>query len=184
MNLKPALMSNPLFKYIIRFILVFLAQVLIFNNIQFSGYVNPYFYIWFILVLPFDTPGWIVLLIAFFMGLGIDLFPQGISGGHPSFGLHTSASVLIAFLRPNVWKWISPRDNYDPNTNPDPHDYGWIWFIGYLMIMVGVHHLVLFFLEDFSILHVLRTFFRTILSVAFTIISILIWEALRPTRIL
>ena len=43
---------------IIRFVFLVLLQVLILNNIQFSGYINPYFYIYFILLLPFDTPRW------------------------------------------------------------------------------------------------------------------------------
>ena len=40
-------------KYVIMFIVLVLVQVLILDNIQFSGLVNPYIYILFILLLPF-----------------------------------------------------------------------------------------------------------------------------------
>ena len=38
------------------FIVLVLIQVLILNNIQFSGYINPFLYVLFILLLPFQTP--------------------------------------------------------------------------------------------------------------------------------
>lgn len=172
-------MIEKLNRYVFRFILVILFQVLVLNNLQVSGYLNPYIYIWYILVLPFETPGWALLLAAFLLGLGIDVFPQGISGNGASLGTHAAASVLIAFMRPTVLRWINPRDEYEKGTFPDSYHYGLLWFAGYTLIMTGIHHFFLFFLEDLSFRDILRTLLRIVVSGLLTAFLILIWEGLR-----
>ena len=62
------------FQNILRFILVVLVQVFVLDNIQFLGYVSPMLYILFILSLPVRFPRGGVLLLAFFIGLIIDMF--------------------------------------------------------------------------------------------------------------
>ena len=52
-------------RYLVSFILLVFLQVFILNNIQFSGYINPYIYVLFILALPFETPKWLLLITAF-----------------------------------------------------------------------------------------------------------------------
>lgn len=172
-------MINQLIRYLLRFLLVILFQVLILNNIQLSGYINPYFYIWYILVLPFETPGWLLLVTAFFLGLGIDVFPQGIAGNGSTIGTHAAATVLIAFMRQNVLRWTSRRDDYSPGNYPDSKSYGFLWFLSYAVIMVGIHHFALFFLEDLSITDLPLTLIRVILSGAFSLIIMLLWEGIR-----
>ncbi|MFH0760766.1 MAG: rod shape-determining protein MreD [Bacteroidota bacterium] len=172
-------MIDQLNRYVFRFILVVLFQVIVLNNIQFSGYIIPYFYIWYILVLPFETPGWLLLLSAFLLGLGIDVFPQGLAGNGSSIGTHAAACVLIAYLRPTVLRWINPRDEYEPGTYPDSKNFGILWFLGYALIMIGIHHFVLFFLEDLSLRDILRTLVRILFSGVFSLIIILLWEGIR-----
>ena len=53
-------MINSILRFGLIFILLILLQVLFFNNIQFSGYVNPYVYIMFILLLPVEIPSWLI----------------------------------------------------------------------------------------------------------------------------
>ena len=49
-------MIKDLLKYLMMFAILIVAQLLVFNNIEFSGYVNPYVYVLFILMLPFEIP--------------------------------------------------------------------------------------------------------------------------------
>jgi len=172
-------MIDQLNRYVFRFILVILFQVMVLNNVQFSGYINPYIYIWYILVLPFETPGWVLLLSSFLLGLGVDVFPQGLAGNGSSLGTHAASSVLIAFLRPTILRRLNPRDEYEPGTYPDSKNYGIIWFVTYALIMIGIHHFVLFFLEDLSLRDILRTFLRILLSGVFSLVLILLWEGIR-----
>ena len=60
-------------RYLISFTLLVFLQVFILNNIQFSGYINPYIYILFIIALPFETPNWAMLILAFILGLTVEI---------------------------------------------------------------------------------------------------------------
>ena len=59
---------------IIRFVLLILIQVFLLDNIQFLGYVTPMIYILFILSLPVRFHRGALLILAFGMGLIIDMF--------------------------------------------------------------------------------------------------------------
>ena len=75
---------------IFSFILLVLVQVLVLNNIQFLGYIDPYLYILFILVLPVQMPRWFLLILAFALGITIDIFSN-------TLGMQAFATVFIAF---------------------------------------------------------------------------------------
>lgn len=160
-------MIKVLPRNILRFGILLLLQVLVFNNIQLSGYINPYIYILFILLLPFDTPGWLLLLLGFLMGLSIDIFSD-------TLGMHTIATTLIAFLRPYVLDIIAPRDGYEAGTNPRIAYYGFSWFFKYAAILVLIHHFVLFYIEVFRFGSFFSTLFRVILSSAVTLLIIIL----------
>jgi rod shape-determining protein MreD len=142
---------------IIRFIAVVLIQVLVFNNIEVSGYVNPYIYLIFIILLPFETPNWLLLTLAFLLGLSVDLFSM-------TYGLHASATVFAAFLRPFILKTFSPRDGYEPGTFPRISYYGFNWFAKYTLIIVFSHHFFLFTVEIFRLTDIFFILSKTILS--------------------
>ena len=59
---------------IVSFIVLVLVQVLVLNNIHFMGYINPYIYILFILLLPVRFSRHFTLILAFVLGLIIDAF--------------------------------------------------------------------------------------------------------------
>jgi rod shape-determining protein MreD len=142
---------------IFRFIVVILFQVLVLDNVMINGYMIPYFYILFILLMPFETPRWIQLLSGFVLGLTMDLFT-----GTP--GMHTAATVLIAFVRPYLLDLLAPRDGYEAETFPRIHFYGLLWFLKYTLLIILIHHLALFYLEVFQLKHFLSTLLRVILS--------------------
>ncbi len=154
-------------RYLVSFILLVFLQVFILNNIQFSGYINPYIYVIFILALPFETPKWFLLILAFILGLTVDLFSSTV-------GMHSTATVFMAFLRPYVLEVISPRDGYESETLPQLRYYGPSWYIKYSAILIFAHHFILFYIEVFRFSNFFTTFVRVILSSIFTIILVLI----------
>lgn len=168
-------MINSILRFGLILIVLVLLQVLLFNNIQFSGYVNPYIYIIFILLLPVEIPSWLLLLLSFGTGMIIDLY-----SGSP--GMHSSASVLAGFVRPYVLRLISPRDGYETGAQPSMLIYGFRWFLLYSVIIVIVHHTALFYLEVFRFTDFFRTLLRVMLSSVFTIIFVLIIEFYRKGR--
>lgn len=160
-------MISKAFLYPIQFILLVLFQALILNNIQFSGFINPYLYILFILWLPIETPKFLLLALSFLMGLSIDTFSD-------TLGMHTSASLFLAFCRPYILQFISPREGYEPNQNPTIKELGRSWFLLYAILMTIPHHLFLFFVEVFRFSEFWSTIGRSLASSVFTILLILI----------
>jgi len=152
---------------IFRFFVVILIQVLVLDNVLLGGYLNPYFYILFILLMPFETPRWLLLLAGFLLGLSIDLFTN-------TLGMHTAATVFMAFMRPWVLSLFAPRDGYEPDSYPRIHYYGLRWFSAYTAILTFLHHMVLFYLEVFHFQDFLSTFLRVILSTLLTTSTIIL----------
>jgi rod shape-determining protein MreD len=168
-------MINKILRFGLIFILLILFQVLLFNNIQFSGYVNPYVYILFILLLPVELQAWFLLILSFLTGLIVDFF----SG---SLGMHTASTVLAGFVRPYVLQFISPRDGYESGSEPSMLIYGFRWFLIYTSIIVLIHHFMLFYLEVFRFTDFFRTLLRVLLSSLFSIAFILLIEYYRKRR--
>jgi hypothetical protein len=168
-------MLNDILKNTGYFILLLLIQRLLMDNIQFSGYVNPYIYVLFIILLPFEIPTWILLLLSFAAGLVIDIF-----NGTP--GMHASASVFAGFTRPYVLRLISPREGYEKGEKPGIKTYGMRWFLIYAGIIIFIHHLALFYIEVFSMAYFFNTFLRVMISSFFSIGFILIIQSLIVRR--
>ena len=162
-------------KNIGRFVFLVLLQVLILNNIQLSGYINPYFYIYFILLLPFETPKWMLLTAAFILGLSVDIFTNTI-------GLNAAACVMMAFARPFVISAISSGPESLFGETPSLRNQGLKWFLYYSIILIVIHHFTFFYLEIFRFSEFMATLVRVLLSSAFTLFLVLISEYLLYPR--
>lgn len=151
---------------IFRFIIVVLIQALILNNIAFSSLgISPQWYLLFLLLLPFETPAWFGLIIAFVLGLTIDMFTD-------TLGVHVAASLALAFARPYVLRFLAPYDGYEPGTFPRVSYYGLFWFLRYTLILTTIHHTVYFFLEAFSFQNIGLTLLRIIATIIFSVFVI------------
>ena len=158
-------MYGQVIKNIFRFIVFVLLQVLLLNKINFLGYLSPYLYVLFILLLPFETPGWALLVFSFLTGMTIDLF-SGTSG------LHAAAATFTGVIRPLAIKIVGEKPSYDITSQPGIRDMGVKWFLQYIIILVFIHHFVLNLLEVFSFHEFFQTLFRAVLSSVFTILTI------------
>lgn len=156
--------NNEIVVNTVRFIAVVLFQILLFNHINFLGYINPYVYIVFILVFPLTSSKSLLILLSFILGLTIDMF--GDSGG-----IHAAACVFIGYIRPAVLKF-SFGVSYEYNTiKISKANFGQQFT--YVGLMVVLHHLVLFSLEIFSTEHILLVLKSTLFSGIFSTILIL-----------
>jgi rod shape-determining protein MreD len=164
-------MSQVLFANIIRFILLVPIQVLVLDNINLGGYINPYLYVLFILMLPFEIPGWALLFLSFMTGLTIDMF-----SGTP--GMHAAASTLIAYLRPMVARRVGDNREIEPGMQPSIMSMGFSWFFMYSLILVFVHHFALFLIEVFRFSGIFSILLRTLYSTLFTLTLIILVQYL------
>jgi rod shape-determining protein MreD len=162
---------NEIIRNIIRYLLLVGVQVLIINNIELGRFINPFLYILFIIILPFETPKWLVLLSAFLIGITMDMFTD-------TGGMHAAACVFMGYIRPGILKLFSPRDGYEFGTQPTVQYLGIPWFLSYAGILVFAHHLILFFIEVFRFSEFFSTFFRVIISSLFTLLLVIITQYL------
>lgn len=158
----------------LRFILLLAAQILIFNNFNLSGYINPFPYILFIMLYPANGNKYGLLLSSFFLGLLMDMFLN-------SGGVHAASCVILAFFRPEVFKFsfglsyeyqtIHINDKLSPER------------LSFIMLCTIIHHFSMFFIEIFTLDFFWSIIFRTFLSTLFTIlVSILIIYLIKPNR--
>lgn len=148
------------------FILLVMIQILILNQVQLSGYINPFMYILFILLLPVNSPAYVLLIFAFLMGITIDVFSN-------SMGIHAFASVFIAYIRPVVLRTISVRDE-ELDNYPGLMQNNFFWFLKYTSIIVIIHHFILFYFEVFTFTGFFNTLLRVLLSSLFSIFIIVL----------
>ena len=167
-------MNSDVMKYALRFVGIVLLQVLILNNIGFLGFINPYLYVYFLLILPSSVGKDATLLIGFLLGITVDIFCG-------TLGCHAFASTVVAYLKPYLQKLFGPREDYEAII-PSIRTFGMTPFMQYAFFLVIVHHFVFFLLEAFTFV----TFFKTLLNVvccsSFTILLIYIIERLKVRR--
>lgn len=168
-------MSRHIIINIFSFIALVVLQIFVFNNIQLMGFVNPYVYILFILLLPLETPRWLLLILAFLLGYTIDYFSHTI-------GLNIAATVFVAYLRPKLINLIIPKIEPRSEVKIGIVGFGFKSFFLYTSILVLIHHLSLFFLEIFRLSDFLSTMKRAIFSSFFTILIIIIGQYIINTR--
>jgi len=137
-------MYNTLIRNILRFIGLLFAQVFVFDNIRLGNYIHPYVYVLFVMLLPFETPKWRLLLESFLMGISVDIF-----NGTP--GLNAAATVFMAFMRPYVIGITSRKSDIEDKNEPSVSEMGLKWFLVYALLLLVLHNMVLFLLEAFSI---------------------------------
>ena len=130
--------------------------------------ITPFFYIIFLLLLPYDTPRAMLIFLGFILGLSIDAFTN-------TLGVHSAVCVLIGFVRPGILNKISTRETRESVSAPRISTMSLNWFIGYTAIFVTIHHLLLFMLEAFTfqgfIFTLARAVFSGILSIVLIVIS-------------
>jgi rod shape-determining protein MreD len=150
----------------LRFIALLLVQVVVCNNINFLGYINPYIYIVFIFLFPIRDSRIVLLLISFLLGMLVDMFSD-------SGGVHAAAAVTLAYARPLLLKMSFGMLYEHQSVKFSNTDIGSL--ITYVGLGTLLHHFILFSLEVFNISNILLILKKTLFSGIFTIIlSILI----------
>ena len=168
-------MNNVLIRNIIRFVVLVLIQVLVLNNMNLGGFMNPYIYMLFILLLPANINRSFLLILAFLTGLTIDYFGN-------TLGLHASACVMIAFMRPGTINLFFRNYEFNGNEEPGPSSIGYRGFLKYAISLVFIHQLILFYFEVFSFSNFFFTLSKVLLSTVLSVVLIMIAVLLTGKR--
>lgn len=159
---------------ILRFILLLLAQVLIFSNINFSSFVNPYIFPLFVLLLPFETPRWLLMILGLLSGLVLDIFLG-------STGMHAAACLALGYLRPFLINIITPKGT-EFELSPNIHSQGLPWFIIYLGVSITLYLGFYFIVEAATFYNFFLLLLKIVLSTVTSVLFMVIFLYLFSTR--
>jgi rod shape-determining protein MreD len=148
-----------------------LVQVLLLNHICLFGWATPFLYIYFILVLDKEVDSIALMLMAFALGLIVDVFCN-------TPGVNAGASVLLAFSRGRLLRLFATREEFE-NFEPGIHTIGLWPFVRYAFASTLLHHTTLFMLDAFSFFQAGHLLLRIVCSALLTLSLIVCLEFIR-----
>ena len=158
-------------KQIGRYVVVMLLQVLLFDQLQLWGICHPYIYILCLLMMPITLPHNVDMLIGALVGLVMDVFCN-------SLGVHTAACILVMFIRPYlIGALVNDKDRL--NEQISLRSIGMEAILRYVVIMVIIHHLMVFALAAWSWSHIGFVLLETLVSSLVTILIIIGYNILK-----
>jgi hypothetical protein len=141
-------------------------MVLVFNNMNFMGIINPMIYIIFLYWYPLRENVAVFLITSFFLGVTIDLFSD-------TMAIHSAAILTVAFARPVLMRFcFGANFEFQGFTFKNTTRVQRMTFLGLLIVF---HHLIFFSLELLSFSHFLLILKKVIFTgIATFIISLLL----------
>lgn len=167
------MVSNSYFLNVVRFALLVLVQVLVFNRLNIFGFINPMVYILFLYWYPIKENRAAFIALAFLLGLSIDFFSD-------TMAIHAASTITIAYMRPAIMRFVFGV-NFEfqsfklSNTTR-------IQQITFLALLIVVHHVVFFTLEIFSLANFLLLLKKVFATGAVTLILCLLFGSLFSVR--
>ena len=158
-------------KQFIRYIIVMLLQVLLFDQLQLWGACHPYIYVLCLLMLPITIAHIPSMLIGAAAGVVMDIFCN-------SLGVHTAACILLMFIRPYLLGGIV-NDKDRLNEQISLRTLGMETFVRYVAILVVVHHLTVFLLAAWQWQHIAFVMLETAVSSLITILVVIGYNAMK-----
>ncbi|MCD8185633.1 MAG: rod shape-determining protein MreD [Rikenellaceae bacterium] len=150
-------------QYILLFLGVSVLQIFLLDNLQWSLYLHPFAYLAFVLLLPMEIKGYLLLLLAAGMGCTMD-FLSGIPG------VNTAAVTAMAFCRPTLLQVFVGKELVGDGGVPNAARIGTGKFLRYATGLTLIHALVFYTLETLSAHQLAFTFLRILSSTASTLV--------------
>lgn len=122
--------------YLIAFVIM---QIPLLYKLVLFDVAFGFFYVGFIMFLPYGMSRSLSMIIAFFTGLVIDVFSN-------TPGIHASACILIAFIK-DFWHDVIKGES-DDDVNVDWNELGFVGSFGYLLPLIFIHHSMIFTIEN------------------------------------
>ncbi len=162
---------TDIIKQFVQALLIYLLQVLVFRTTALWDVAACFIYIGFIIQLPFYIPSLGLLFITFAYTFAIDIFFN-------TPGVHTSAALLIMYVRPSVVRLLSPQGGYDSFESVNIFNMGIQWHAIYAFILILIHTTVVFLIESLGSTHFGVTFLKIISTTMLTLIAVILYQFL------
>jgi rod shape-determining protein MreD len=154
-------MNKPLNLSILFFSLL-LLQILVFNNILFFGFINPYVYIVFVFLYPLKEERISFLFYSFLLGIIIDFFSD--SGGIHAFSILCIAYLRLFFVKLYFRKVAADYAFFKLKSESFGKTFN------YVVTLTIIHHFIYFSFANFSFNNFSNVFLNTLYSSIFTLL--------------
>lgn len=153
------------------FLVLCLAQALVFNHIHLFGYATVLLYVYFVVMFPRNYPRWALLLWSFSLGLCVDMFAS-------TPGMAAGSLTLVGFIQPYLLELLMPRDAPE-NLKSSVSTLGFSKFLTLAAILVFIHCLLFFTLESFGFFNWMDWLLNVVGSTALTLVLLMAIESIR-----
>ncbi len=160
---------------VVRFLGLLFLQLFVLNEIELHNFINPYIYPLIILLFARTTKPWLLMLLAFFTGIIVDANVN-------TLGMHASAAVFLAFIRPAILQFFQPRLGYNEIEDLGSPKLGFQWFVAYTSIGVLAHHIFYFIIEAWDFTFFISISMRILCSFLVSMLMIIIYKFTFATK--
>jgi rod shape-determining protein MreD len=167
-------MTRELFIKTRNFILVALAQVLIFSQIHLFDYATACIFTIFLLKMPRHTTRNEIMVWAFLFGIITDMFCN-------TPGIHAAAATAMGFSRNYILAAFTHKGLPD-DIVPGVRTLKWGGYTVYAVLCITIFYAVLFLLELFTVRHLSTLLISTGSSVALTMVFTVVVEFFSPNK--
>lgn len=168
-----------IFTNVVRFLLLAVFQIIILRQIVISTTLFSSFYIFlyplFVFLLPRRVPTPLVLLLAFSMGFTIDIF-------YDTWGLHAGASVMSAFFRRLILRFLEPKGGYSEDFIPTRQQLGFTRFLIYIASLLFIHIFWYFCMEIFTHVYLAEILKNALFSFLASLLAIIAYQLIVSPR--
>ncbi|MBD5245382.1 MAG: rod shape-determining protein MreD [Barnesiella sp.] len=164
-------MTKTVLSFLVMFIILVLAQAVVFNHLTLWGVAIPLVFIYWILSLPVNTDSILMLSLAFLMGLTVDVFSD-------TPGQNALACTLLAAVRKPVLRLYLPREEDLTDPEPSAKSLGAAVYMKYVVTLTAIYCTIFFLIESFTFFNLWRLGLQIVCSTVLTFILILALDSI------
>ena len=153
------------------FLVFLLVQVLVLNHVHLFDSATPLLYIYMVLLFPRNYPKWGMLLWAFALGIGVDMFSN-------TPGVAAASLTLVALSRPYLLELFIQRESAE-DLVPSIKVLGFGRYLFFAFINIFTYCLLFFSLEAFSFFNWLQWVLCVAGSTLLTLVLVMVLDNLR-----
>ncbi len=164
-------MAKEALKFALMFVLLVLAQVVVFNHICLFGVAIPLVFIYFIIKLPITLSVNWVMTLSFLMGLTVDIMSN-------TQGMNALACTILAITRAPVLHLYMPRQETISNPEISCHTVGTAIFMKYSLTLCTIYCALFFIIESLTFFDPILLTLKIVSSTLLTFVVILALDSL------
>jgi len=141
-------MNNDFIRLPLLFVTLCVLQVFVFNHVHLFGCIMPLCYIYFVVAMRKGMPKWLMMALAFVMGLTLDIFTN-------TPGVTAAAMTAAAMAQPYLLDLFISREG-DDSFIPSMSTLGTKPFVNFAIVVIGGYCTLFYSLEMFNFFNTLK----------------------------